>query len=550
MTIHQIFEQLYGIFKKHGYRLFLVGGASRDYLLNKATKDFDFVTNAKVEGMKTFLTNIEYSFPELGSVSFKMGENKIDITTLRKEEDYQDFRHPHRIVFIDDLKTDSLRRDFTINAIYLDYKFNVYDYHQGREDLENHLLRAIGDPNVRINEDPLRIIRAIRFAFIHDFKIEKTLEKAIKLNLGLLSKIPLAKYQAELKKMYAYDKDKAILMLKKYQIDKYLPMEIEPMKLRTCDLHCDTITRICDTGKSLMQNDEHIDLNKLIKGEYLLQCFAVFVQGQSEQLFQKAKHYIDFYDQEMEKYPNIIKPVSSFAQMEENAKKGIISSLLTIEEGGAIEGSIEKLEYLYSRGVRMMTLTWNYPNQIGYPNFVFNPDKIDFQTPNTSDGLTLFGIEVVKKMNELGMIIDVSHLSDKGFYDCIKYSTQPIIASHSNARGCRNVVRNLTDEMILKIKEVGGVIGINYCPFFLAEDENGDMLKEIVKHINYIYDLAGIEVIALGSDFDGIPTPNGFESAAVLNKLYLALKAEKYSKKEIKAIFFENFLRVFKKVVG
>ena len=173
----------------------------------------------------------------------------------------------------------------------------------------------------------------------------------------------------------------------------------------------------------------------------------------------------------------------------------------------------------------MICLNWNYVNGVGYPNYgKINDNGIpDFITPNTSDGLTKFGFEMIKKMNELGIIIDVSHLSDKGFWDCINTSTKPIVASHSNARGLCKHVRNLTDEMIVALHKNGGVMGMNYCAAFLSDDEEEgrNTIKMTVEHIKYIKNLVGVDVIALGSDFDGID-PNIELSNASL--IYLAIR--------------------------
>jgi membrane dipeptidase len=236
----------------------------------------------------------------------------------------------------------------------------------------------------------------------------------------------------------------------------------------------------------------------------------------------------------------------------------MMSAILTLEEGGIIEGSLEKLEEVYSWGVRMMTLTWNYENEIGYPNINYGDglEKVDRKNKNEwlkphlvnteEKGLKPFGIQVVKKMNELGMIIDVSHGSDALFYDVIKYSSKPIVASHSNSRSVYNHKRNLTDDMIRALAKNGGVIGINYCPEFVSKKRKTSQIPDLVKHINHIREVGGIDVIALGSDFDGIDTPVGMSDCTKTLELKEALIEAGYSPKDIKKIFHDNFLRVFK----
>ena len=233
-------------------------------------------------------------------------------------------------------------------------------------------------------------------------------------------------------------------------------------------------------------------------------------------------------------------------------KNGYMSSMLTIEEGGVTQGNLSFLRNLYLLGVRMITLTWNFENGIGFPNFKEVEDgKPDMHTPNTEDGLTEYGIEMVKEMEKLGIIIDVSHLSDKGFYDVLENTTKPFVASHSNARAVCPVVRNMTDDMILKLAERGGVMGINYCASFVNDESvnNFAYVKDMVKHIKYIKDLAGIDCIGLGSDFDGIGSNIEMNSCDKLNLLQEALEEEGFTQEEIEKIFYKNVLRVFKEVL-
>ena len=157
----------------------MIGGTSRDYLLGLPVLDFDFVTDATPEEEKAFLPNASYSFARFGSVRLNANPNHIDITTFREEEGYDDHRHPRTIRFIKDMKADSVRRDFTINAIYIDSQGNAFDFHDGLQDLEKGLIRFIGDPYIRIKEDPLRILRAERFAKRLGFRIEEESQRAI-----------------------------------------------------------------------------------------------------------------------------------------------------------------------------------------------------------------------------------------------------------------------------------------------------------------------------------------------------------------------------------
>ena len=202
------FQQLADVFKEHGFRLFLVGGTVRDYLLDKELIDMDAVTDATPKQILKFLPDVDQTFAHLGSLKYKTPDGlKFDITTLREEGDYLDARHPSSIKFVKDLKLDYKRRDFTINALYMDDELNVIDYCGGQVDLAHHLLRMVGDPDQRLKEDPLRILRAIRFSLVLDFIIEPSLLEAMKDRFYLLRNITDAKIRMELDKINAYDVD-------------------------------------------------------------------------------------------------------------------------------------------------------------------------------------------------------------------------------------------------------------------------------------------------------------------------------------------------------
>ena len=548
MELPKVYLELEKIFSQNGYALFMVGGTSRDYLLGREILDFDFVSDATPSQMKEFLSFNE-SFVSIGSVHISFLGHKVDITTLRVEEDYKDYRHPSKVTFVKELRLDAKRRDISINALYIDKNGKVYDYYHGRDDLKNHLISMIGKPSIRFKEDPLRILRALRFSLIYDYSLTPGLVKDIKDNLHLLRKISYVRCLDEIDKMKAFSYEKGMWMLKIHHVDDYIPLEFNKERLNVIDMHCDTITREEFETKGLYKNNLHIDILKMSKGEYLMQTFAVFIPlHKVKNPFETTKKYIELFKSEIEKNNHVISQVTTYQELQNNKSLKKMSALLSIEEGGAIEGDLEKLEYFYSLGVRMMTLTWNFPNEIGYPNInMTNKTKVNIRIPNTVDGLTPFGKEVVKKMNELGMIIDVSHLSDAGFYDVINLSTKPIVCSHSNSRKVCKVSRNLTDEMILALKKNNGVMGINYCPDFISSSKK-NQIPDIIKHINHIKEVGGIDIIALGSDFDGIPTPNGMSDATKTLELKEALVKEGYTQEEIDKIFYKNFLRVFKKV--
>ncbi|MCQ2741828.1 MAG: hypothetical protein MJ239_00810 [Bacilli bacterium] len=198
--MYRIFKEYASLFAANGYHLYMIGGTSRDYLLSIEPSDFDFVTDATPEEEKAFLKDADYTFAKFGSVKVFNDGVEVDITTFREEGDYKDFRHPGYIRFVKDMSKDVVRRDFTVNALYIDIEGKVYDLVNGIEDLNKKVIRFIGDPYKRIEEDPLRIIRAERFAKRLGFQMEKETEKAIEEKRGLLEKLNPDKVKMELLK--------------------------------------------------------------------------------------------------------------------------------------------------------------------------------------------------------------------------------------------------------------------------------------------------------------------------------------------------------------
>jgi membrane dipeptidase len=310
--------------------------------------------------------------------------------------------------------------------------------------------------------------------------------------------------------------------------------------MKLIDLHCDTILRCVDSeGKvKLEKNDLCIDVQKLRKSDSLAQFFAMYVDLDIyREPLDKCLDMIDCFYNEIEENSKYIAFSGSVADMERNRAEGKISAFLAIEEGGVIEGKLQNLRNLYRLGVRLITLTWNYPNCIGYPNFEWKyKDK----------GLTPFGEEVVAEMNRLGMIIDVSHLSDQGFYDVARLSKKPFVASHSNARAVEGHTRNLTDDMLVVLAEKGGVTGINLEPLFLGGEGT---LEVMTNQINHMRNVAGIDVVAIGTDFDGTSPLTAIKDIGEMGLLCDALKKSGFSTGDIEKIMYRNTERVIRDVL-
>ena len=229
------------------------------------------------------------------------------------------------------------------------------------------------------------------------------------------------------------------------------------------------------------------------------------------------------------------------SDVREAERKGKVAAMLSIEGGEAVEADLGVLRMLHRLGVRAMTLTWNGRNQIAD----------GAAEARTKGGLTNFGVELVGEMNRIGMVVDVSHISDAGFFDVIETTTKPIIASHSNCRALCNHRRNLTDEMIKALADKGGVMGMNFAPDFIDGRKENATLERLLDHVGHVVKIAGVDHVGLGSDFDGIETtPKGLEDVARMPYLTEGLIKKGYKEDYILKILGENFLRVFSEVIG
>jgi membrane dipeptidase len=250
------------------------------------------------------------------------------------------------------------------------------------------------------------------------------------------------------------------------------------------------------------------------------------------------------------KYPNDFVLATSAAEIEEAHKRGKIAALIGIEGGHAIEDSLRLLRDYYALGVRYMTLTHTNTN-----NWADSSGDMTKAGVTHHNGLTGFGKEVVREMNRLGMMVDISHVADKTFWDALDVSKSPLIASHSSCRALANVPRNMTDEMIVALAGKGGVIQINFNCGFLSTTATGEpgkpraKLADVVAHIDHVKQIAGIGAIGIGSDFDGVDcTPEGLDDVSKFPNLTRALLEKGYSPEDIRKIYGGNLLRVMRAV--
>lgn len=314
--------------------------------------------------------------------------------------------------------------------------------------------------------------------------------------------------------------------------------------MRLIDMHCDTFWLMMRNQEAgLRKNDLCIDIEKMKAAGSMAQFFASFIhmsefEGENavEDAYRHALEMISFGKEALLQCSENISIARNYDELINNRDSGKMSAVLTLEEGGILNGKMEYLEELYRQGIRLITLTWNHENCIGFPN--------SRESELMKQGLKPFGMEVVGRMNELGMMIDVSHLSDGGFRDVIEHSKRPIVASHSNARALCNHPRNLTDEMLKALAEKGGVAGVNFYPYFLREHGKATV-QDIAEHLWYMYQVGGEDVVAFGTDFDGFDEGElDIKHMGEMHYVYDVIRKRGFTERQMDKILNGNIVRV------
>jgi len=360
------------------------------------------------------------------------------------------------------------------------------------------------------------------------------------------------------------------------------------------DTHADTPQRFLDENYDIGSTDPkdpgHISLDKAKAGNLGAEFFSIWVEPETNR-GHFARHTLDLIDSVYEqaaRHPDRMMMAFSVADIERAHRERKLAALLGIEGGHSIENDVHLLRDFYRLGVRYMTLSWSNTNEWADSSGDINDPKVEHH-----NGLTDSGKQIVTEMNRLGMLVDISHVADKTFYDAIAVSRAPIIASHSSARALTNHPRNMTDDMLRAVAKNGGVVQVNFYNAFIdenyrkaaegqAKDRDGavkaytDQLKaagktvtyldadrverewaakiprpplsSLIDHIDHVAKIAGIDHVGLGSDFDGVSgaTPQGIDSAADLPKITQALLDRGYSADDIRKILGGNLLRVFR----
>jgi membrane dipeptidase len=307
------------------------------------------------------------------------------------------------------------------------------------------------------------------------------------------------------------------------------------------DAHCDTITKIMEKKQGLYRNDCHLDITRMRKFKGFIQIFAAWIDPKycPHSALKRSLQIIDEFFFQIEQNKEYISFVTNYQQMMEAIDNNKIAAFLSIEGGEALQGDLSVLRMLYKLGVRSICLTWNGRNEIA--------DGVGEEC--TKGGLTVFGREVIREMNKLGMLIDVSHLAPEGFWNVVSTSAQPIMVSHSNSKKICNHKRNLTDEQFKAVIKSRGVVGINLYSDFL--NENGQAgVHDVVRHIEHFMSLGGENNIGLGTDFDGIgKTPYDINDVRDLESIFDALLQLNYKQEQVEKIAGKNFMRLISEIL-
>lgn len=312
---------------------------------------------------------------------------------------------------------------------------------------------------------------------------------------------------------------------------------MKPWKL--LDLHCDTLSECHKRGVDLRDATLHLCLDRKPEWLHMAQTTAIFIPDnlRGPEAMQYFEAVFSVYLEQLRRFPEQVTPVMDLRDIDKILDRSPVASILAVEGGAVLGGDLDNVGRLYRRGVRMMTLTWNAANEIGGGSA-------------TDLGLTDFGIAVIAEMERLGMIVDVSHLSDRSFYDVCLWAKRPFIATHSNARAVCGHTRNLTDDMFREIVRRGGLVGLNFYDNFILRDGNSLHVDDLLRHIHHFLELGGEDVLALGSDFDGADMPPYVSGVEKLPDLIGAMEWSGIPAAVVEKIRYQNARRFLAEYAG
>lgn len=332
------------------------------------------------------------------------------------------------------------------------------------------------------------------------------------------------------------------------------------MTLRVFDLHCDTLDRLAfygdasvpggfaehdagipaDRMTTLADNDAHISLARMV-GFAWCQCFAAFIPDVVHGdvawgLFERVQRV---WERELDRCGDQLARACTMADVETAHAAGKTAGIFTVEGASFLEDNAAaevRLDALAEAGVRTVTLTWNGPNALGSGN-------------DTTDGLTAFGRVTVRELERRGIVVDVSHLNDEGFKDMCTVAERPFVASHSNARALCGHPRNLADWQLRELADRGGIVGLNFCRDFLSEAHPDPTPDDVLRHVDHVLEVAGEDVPALGSDYDGCDVPTWLDPCDHIGTLH-DLLTHQFDRTIADKLFYKNAQSFFTRLEG
>lgn len=307
--------------------------------------------------------------------------------------------------------------------------------------------------------------------------------------------------------------------------------------MRYFDLHCDTMTECCLHNKHLKENDLHVNLQKAEAMETYVQCYAVWIPDdlRGEAAFQRFCKIADCFEREAAANKEQLSVCRQPGGLAQAAAKKKHAAVLTVENGAALGGKLENIQAFQERGVKMCTLTWNGENELGRGVLAAG-----------DGGLSDFGRQAVRGLEEAGIVIDVSHASPALFYDVAEVARKPFAASHSNAKSVCSHPRNLTDGQFCVIRDSGGLVGLNFYTAFLHDEPGKASMEDVLRHAEHFLALGGENTLSMGGDWDGAALPEDMaDGLGAVPRLYELFLKHNYPESLVEKLFYGNGARFF-----